>query len=82
MFTPDQYQLLDFGDGRRLERFGAVDAGSALSGGRAGSRGPIRPPGRRPTPASSARDGERGQWTCRRELPERWTIAMGRWCSS
>ena len=24
MFTPDQYQLLDFGDGRRLERFGGV----------------------------------------------------------
>ena len=22
MFTPDQYQLIDFGDGRRLERFG------------------------------------------------------------
>ena len=24
MFTPDQYQLLDFGEGRRLERFGEV----------------------------------------------------------
>lgn len=24
MFTPDQYSLLDFGDGRRLERFGSL----------------------------------------------------------
>ena len=53
MFSPDQYQLLDFGGGRRLERFGGVDAGSALSdrrkhsagrsGGLAPGRRPIRP---------------------------------------
>ena len=30
MFDPEQYQLLDFGDGRRLERFGPLRCGPAL----------------------------------------------------
>ena len=42
-----------------------------------GWRGPTRRPGRWPTPASTAAEGQEGRWTCRRPLPEQWTIAHG-----
>jgi len=76
MFADDQYQLLDFGDGRRLERFGEVtlDRPCPVAEG---------VPRHIPStwPRADARfertDAEQGQWTCRRPLPERWTIAAG-----
>ena len=72
----DDYQLLDFGDGRRLERFGAVVLDRPC---------PVAAGMQRADPASWAaadarfegREEEMGQWTLRRELPERWTVAVG-----
>jgi len=76
MFTPDQYQLLDFGDGRRLERFGGVTLDRPCPAAEQIARADPAA-----WPQADARfdrsDSERGQWTCRRDLPERWTIAGG-----
>ena len=76
MFTTDQYELLDFGDGRRLERFGDVTLDRPCPA----AEGLVRA-----DPAAWQRadarfdrgDGQEGQWTCRRPLPETWTIAHG-----
>jgi 23S rRNA (cytosine1962-C5)-methyltransferase len=72
----DQYQLLDFGDGRRLERFGELVLDRPC---------PAAEGIQQADPASWAaadarfegRAEEKGQWTLRRELPERWTVALG-----
>lgn len=76
MFTPNQYQLLDFGGGRRLERFGGVALDRPCP-----AVEHVAPADQAAWPQADARfdrtDSERGQWTCRRELPERWTIAGG-----
>lgn len=71
----DQYELLDFGDGRRLERFGplVLDRPCPAAEGVACARGNL-------WAAADARfDGrqqQRGHWTCHRELPDRWTVAL------
>jgi 23S rRNA (cytosine1962-C5)-methyltransferase len=77
MFSPDQYQLLDFGDGRRLERFGPFILDRPCP---AAERTPRADPAAwQQADARFDRSGdEQGTWTCRRELPERWTIACGR----
>ena len=76
MFPPDQYQLLDFGDGRRLERFGGVTLDRPCPAAEQ-----IVPADPAAWPEADARfdrtDSERGEWTCRRDLPDRWTIAGG-----
>ncbi len=73
MFTPDQYELIDFGDGRRLERFGpwlldrpcpAVEQ-IARADPDAWSQADAR---------FERDDGEEGRWISQRELPERWTV--------
>jgi 23S rRNA (cytosine1962-C5)-methyltransferase len=77
MFPQDQYQLLDFGDGRRLERFGEITLDRPC---------PAAAEMRQANPGAwqnadarfDGRDEQQGQWTYRRELPERWTIAHGR----
>ncbi|OHB70324.1 MAG: hypothetical protein A2V70_18295 [Planctomycetes bacterium RBG_13_63_9] len=77
MFTPDQYQLIDFGDGRRLERFGqlVVDRPApAVEGVARGDPGAWRGADVRFERA----DGGQGQWSAVGEFPERWTIAHGR----
>ncbi|MFW6125299.1 MAG: class I SAM-dependent methyltransferase, partial [Pirellulales bacterium] len=73
MFHPDQYQLLDFGGGRRLERFGpavvdrpcpAVErepVGDPAAWGRADARF-VRP------------DSGKAPWQIRTALPEPWTV--------
>jgi 23S rRNA (cytosine1962-C5)-methyltransferase len=74
VFPPDQYQLLDFGDGRRLERF----AGFLLDRPCPAADGIVKA-----TPqawaAVDARfdriSDEEGKWRANRELPDRWTIA-------
>lgn len=75
MFPPDQYQLLDFGEGRRLERFGPVRLDRPC---------PVAEPVPKAEPGDWEADGrfdrgegEQGQWRLARELPERWTIAAG-----
>ena len=76
MFTPDEYRLLDFGEGRHLERFGpwVLDRPCPAAEGVA-----------RADPAAWAAADARfertgatdGRWTLEREMPERWTIAHG-----
>lgn len=70
------YQLLDFGEGRRLERFGEVVLDRPS---------PPAEPFLRSSPALwkeadalfDGRTEERGRWIDRRELPQRWTLAQG-----
>ena len=72
MFTPDQYQLLDFGEGRRLERFGEVTLDRPCPAAEQIARAD---PAAWPLADARFDRGEapEGQWTCRRELPEQWT---------
>lgn len=76
MFPPDAYQLLDFGNGRRLEQFGPWRLDRPCP---AVERMPVAEPGL--WASADARfdrvDGQASGWICRGELPERWTIASG-----
>jgi 23S rRNA (cytosine1962-C5)-methyltransferase len=77
MFDAGEYQLVDFGGGRRLERFGeflldrpcptaeAFEVADPDVWSRADAR-------------FEGRESQKGQWTDRRQLPERWTIGYGR----
>jgi 23S rRNA (cytosine1962-C5)-methyltransferase len=71
------YELLDFGDGRRLERFGQIVLDRPCPAAERFRR--VNPDA---WPGADARfeqgAEEQGQWTPRRELPERWTVAHGR----
>jgi 23S rRNA (cytosine1962-C5)-methyltransferase len=77
MFDSDQYQLLDFGDGRRLERFGPVVLDRACP-----SAESVRPAAAPLWSSADARfermDAERGRWTLHGDPPRQWTIAHGR----
>ena len=77
MFDPTQYQLLDFGDGRRLERFGPVVLDRPCPAAES-----IRPVAPRLWPTAAARferiEAEEGQWTLRGDPPRQWTIAHDR----
>src|SRR5208282_4454277 len=72
-----QYQLLDFGAGRRLERFGAL-----LLDRPCPAADSFRPAAPQLWAAADARfertDAEQGQWTLRGDPPPRWTIAHSR----
>ena len=72
-----EYQLLDFGGGRRLERFGPVVLDRPCPAAEGFERAD---PGAWAAADArfEGRDQEKGAWTCRRELPERWTVAFGR----
>jgi 23S rRNA (cytosine1962-C5)-methyltransferase len=77
MLAPDQYQLLDFGDGRRLERFGPLTLDRPCPAAENFAR--ADPAAWQQADARFERsDADQGQWTCRRTLPEQWTIADGR----
>ena len=77
MFPQNQYQLLDFGGGRRLERFGELTLDRPCPA--AAEMRQADPDAWQNADARfDGRDEQQGQWTCRRELPERWTIAHGR----
>ena len=76
MFTPDQYQLIDFGGGRRLERFGFLRLDRPCAA--------VEQTDRSETDAWQQADarfdrgeGEGGQWSLRCKLPEQWTIVHG-----
>lgn len=76
MFTPEMYQLLDFGDGHRLERFGpwVLDRPCPAAEGVARSD----PAAWATADARFERTGAtEGRWSLAREMPERWTIARG-----
>lgn len=76
MFSSDQYQLIDFGDGRRLERFGSyvLDRPCPVA---------ERANPNRPSQWSSAdaryrcTDSRSGSWSPAGDLPESWTIRHG-----
>ncbi len=76
MFSPAQYELLDFGDGRKLERFGdhVLDRPSPA----AENFAPAHP---ERWPTADARyersEGSDGVWRPAGALPESWTIAHG-----
>jgi len=77
MFSSDQYQLIDFGDGRRLERFGRLLLDRPCPAAEGFQRADPQ--------AWSAADArfdrtaaEQGRWTSRGTLPQQWTIAHGR----
>jgi 23S rRNA (cytosine1962-C5)-methyltransferase len=75
MFAPEQYQLLDFGEGRRLEHFGPlrldrpcpVAEGALKADAAAWQEADAR---------FERAKGDAGQWVGRPGLPERWTVAL------
>jgi 23S rRNA (cytosine1962-C5)-methyltransferase len=80
----DRYALLDFGDGRRLERFGrlVLDRPCPAAEGlqRADADTWSQADARFEQSERLAADGtsaQRGRWILRRELPERWTVSHG-----
>ncbi len=77
VFDATQYQLLDFGNGRRLERFGPVVLDRPCPAAE-----PIRPAVPQLWSTADARferfESEQGRWTLRGDSPQRWTIAPGR----
>ncbi|MFH1922200.1 MAG: class I SAM-dependent methyltransferase [Planctomycetota bacterium] len=76
MFSPDQYELLDFGDGRRLERFGPWVLDRPC---------PAAEEVEKAAPAAWEEadgrfvrtEGKEGEWVSERPLPERWAITHG-----
>ncbi|HOA50854.1 MAG: class I SAM-dependent methyltransferase [Thermogutta sp.] len=74
-FVTDDYELIDFGDSRRLERFGSVilDRPSPAAEGP-----PLYPDRWSQAHARFERTrGNRGRWVDRCHVPERWTIRWG-----
>ncbi len=76
MFESLQYQLIDFGNGRRLERFGGVLLDRPCPAVESLPQGD--PDAWRRADARFERgEGEEGEWVCRRELPDRWNVRHG-----
>ena len=77
MFTPDQYQLLDFGLGRRLERFGGLVVDRPAPAVEDMPR--ADPAAWRAADARFERTrGDEGRWDFHRALPNEWTATHGR----
>jgi 23S rRNA (cytosine1962-C5)-methyltransferase len=76
MFTPDQYELLDFGNGRKLERFGRVlvDRPAPAAEGPAPQHQSLW---RRAAARYERTTANRGKWHWHGVLPEPWTVAHG-----
>jgi 23S rRNA (cytosine1962-C5)-methyltransferase len=73
MFAADQYSLLDFGGGRKLERFGRVVLDRpAPAAGRARRRVPTQ--WREADACFDRLRGKEGRWSPPDALPEAWTI--------
>jgi 23S rRNA (cytosine1962-C5)-methyltransferase len=74
MFSHTDYQLIDFGDGRRLERFGEIilDRPCPVADGLPKSDLGLW---QNADARFESIDEQEGQWNYRRELPERWSIA-------
>lgn len=79
-FDSGEYELLDFGEGRKLERFGpyTIDrpAPAAETARRFQSDAWSRAAARFEM-GGDQRGGDRGHWIPADALPERWTIAFG-----
>lgn len=76
MFAPAEYELLDFGRGRKLERFGPItlDRPSPAAEGVSPAK-----PGLWPSATARFERGtsETGKWISNDSLPESWTISHG-----
>ena len=77
MFEPGQYELVDFGDGRKLERFGGY-----LLDRPCPAADPVQQETLAVWNSADARyrhtDGDRGRWSPAAALPDAWTITDGR----
>ncbi len=70
------YQLLDFGAGRRLERFGDIVLDRPCPA--ADRSEPTDPDAwKRADARFEGREQQQGRWSNRRPLPERWTVTCG-----
>src|SRR5262245_22878993 len=76
MFTAAQYELFDFGDGRKLERFGGclLDRPSPAAEHEAKARPAVW---RDAAGRYDRTQGELGKWTWRAPPPDPWTISFG-----
>jgi 23S rRNA (cytosine1962-C5)-methyltransferase len=80
MFASADYELLDFGEGRKLERFGSMmlDRPAPAAGEVARSQPELWSQATaRFEVVGDPRGGERGRWIPCDALPERWTVAFG-----
>ncbi len=81
MFDPSQYELLDFGDGRKLERFGDVvlDRPSPAAVGLRPARADLwrAASARFELDSCAASAPQRGQWKLLHEVPETWNVCHG-----
>jgi 23S rRNA (cytosine1962-C5)-methyltransferase len=79
MFATDQYRLLDFGDGRKLERFGQVildrPAPAAHGASRSNPEFWKQTNAKFELSADAASTAQRGQWIEQNDLPKTWSIA-------
>ena len=76
MFTPDQYQLIDFGDARRLERFGPLLLDRPCPSAEGFTPADPEAWGKADARFHRAEQGE-GHWTNNGELPPTWAISHG-----
>ncbi len=76
MFSRDQYELIDFGDGRRLERFGPLVIDRPCPAAEAFDR--ADPGNWENTDARFERnEGDEGTWTAEAGIPDRWNVVHG-----
>lgn len=76
MFSPDQYQLLDFGDGRKLERFGELVLDRPSPAAEA-VRPRVRPEDWQNDARYERNSADTGQWEGAASLPETWFVKHG-----
>ena len=77
MFAPNQYELLDFGEGRKLERFGGYVLDRPAPGTEPFERA-LQQSDWQQAAHYSREEGERGKWSYRFPLPSTWEIEHGR----
>ena len=76
MFCTKDYQLIDFGNGRRLERFGEITLDRPCPAAEGISQADPAVWHNADARFESHNEQE-GQWICRRELPDRWIVVHG-----
>lgn len=80
MFSPDQYQLLDFGNGRRLERFGPWLLDRECPSAERMTKDPSAPWGNAHS-RFLREQADRGAWRdAADKIPARWSIQYGEAC--
>jgi 23S rRNA (cytosine1962-C5)-methyltransferase len=76
MFDSDDYELVDFGAGRKLERFGPylLDRASPAANGAVRKRPQLWQPA---TARYRAGESSSGQWTSAQPIDDPWTVTFG-----